>query len=211
MTMKGPFALLRESVRFYVTHFMLLSGIFLIPTAVDISSSLLSLGFAGEIISIVVGTFSYIALILAIDNPKNIGTVQRAFQASAPLFFRYLFVSVIVGFLLMLGIFALLLPGLLFMVWFMPSSFVVVLENRGVEDTLKQSREYTRGKWSPIFLRLVVLGLILFTIISPFAFLFGVTGAGEIGIYIVAWLLTPFSYVYLYLLYQEVKNAQGAA
>ena len=206
MPMKAPLVLLKESMHFYATHFMLLAGIFLIPTAVDITSTLLSLGFAGDVVSFVVGTFSYIALILAIDNPKGIGTIQHAFQVSTPIFFRYLFVSIIVGFLVMLGIFALLLPGLLFMVWFMPASFVVVLENRGVEETLKQSREYARGRWSPIFLRLVVLGLFIFAVISPFAFLSGVTGVGEVGIYIVAWLLTPLSYIYLYLLYREVRG-----
>lgn len=203
--MKAPFVLLAESFRFYAKHFMLLGGVFLIPTVVDIISSLLQLGLMGDISSFVVSTFSYIALIIAIDNPKGIGTIQNAYRASTPLFFNYLFVSLIVGFLVMLGIFALILPGLLFLVWFTTSSFVVVLEKRGIEDTLKQSREYVRGKWSPVFARLVVLGLFLFAVVSLFAFLFGITGVGESGIYAISWLLTPLSYIYLYLLYKELK------
>ena len=203
--MKASLELLDESLRFYAKNFLLLGGIFLIPTAVDIAGSLMSLGFLGDIASIVVSTFSYIALIIAIDNPKGIGTIQNAYKASTPLFFNYLCVSLIVGLLVMLGLFALILPGLLFLVWFVTSSFVVVLEKRGIKDTLTQSREYVRGKWSPVFGRLVVLGLFLFVVISLFAFLSAVTGLGESGVYIIAWLLTPLSYIYLYLLYKEIK------
>ena len=203
--MKSSLELLDESLRFYAKNFLLLGGIFLIPTAVDIAGSLMSLGFLGDIASIVVSTFSYIALIIAIDNPKGIGTIQNAYKASTPLFFNYLCVSLIVGLLVMLGLFALILPGLLFLVWFVTSSFVVVLEKRGIKDTLTQSREYVRGKWSPVFGRLVVLGLFLFVVISLFAFLSAVTGLGESGVYIIAWLLTPLSYIYLYLLYKEIK------
>jgi hypothetical protein len=111
----------------------------------------------------------------------------------------------ITGFLIVVGLFALLLPGFLFMVWFALAPFVVVLEKRSVFDSITQSREYARGKWSAIFGRLVVLGLLVCAIITPCAIAFAAIGVRELGMYLLAWLLTPLTYIYLYLLYKEVK------
>lgn len=207
MTIQGPFTLFKEAVRFYKVNYALLVGIVLIPAAVDICSSILALETIGDILSFVVSIFAYIALIIAIDNPTGIGTIQNAYRASGTFFFRYLFVSMITGFLIVLGLFALLLPGFLFMVWFAFAAFVVVLEKRDVFDSIKLSREYARGKWSAIFGRLIVLGLLVCALITPIAIMFSATGIRELGMYLLAWLITPLTYIYLYLLYKEVKRS----
>ena len=204
--MKSPLSLFKESIHFYGANYALLVGIVLIPAAIDICSSILALGTAGDLLSFVVSIFTYMALIVAIDNPANVGTIQKAYRISAPSFFSFLFVSTITGFLIAIGLFALLLPGFLFMAWFACAAFVVVLEKKGVFDSITQSREYARGKWSAIFGRLIMLGLLILAVSLPCVALLAVTGIQELGVYLLAWLVTPLTYIYLYLLYKEVKQ-----
>lgn len=203
--MKSPFALFKESCAFYKTHFALLASIVIMPAAVDAYSSILSLGVFGNFLSLAVSIFAYIALITAIDNPSATGTVQHAYRLSTTSFLRYLIVSILTEFLIVLGFLALLLPGLLFMVWFTCAPFVVILEKRDIFDSITQSREYARGKWTPIFSRLVVLVLITCAIVVPCVLLLSLTTVGDSGIYLLSWLVTPLIYTYLYLLYKEIK------
>ncbi len=210
--MKSPFILFRESYAFYKTRFALLMGIVLVPVAVDVAISFLPLSVLGNIVSFVVSIFTYIALILTIDNPSGIGTIQNAYRTSIPLFFGYFFVSIITNFIVVVGIIAFLVPGILFTIWFTSAAFVVVLEKRGIFESIQQSRKYARGKWSPIFGRLVVLGLSTFAVLAFCAIVFAATGLqdmpiSDMAINVLSWLLTPFIYTYLYLLYKELKHS----
>lgn len=204
--MKSPLTLFTESCAFYKTHFALLCSIVLMPVAVDAYSSMLSLGNVGSMLSFAVSIYAYIALITAIDNPSVARTVQHSYRLSTSSFLRYLVVVLITESLVVIGMLALLLPGFLFIVWFLCAPFVVVLEKRDIFDSIRQSREYARGQWTPIFGRLIALCFIIFVSVIIAAFFFVLTNFGEMGMYFFSWLITPFIYIYLYLLYKEIKQ-----
>jgi hypothetical protein len=67
-------------------------------------------------------------------------------------------VSTIVVFL---GILAFIIPGIMFGVWFTFIGIAVVLEGRGVTESLGRSREIVHGNWWRIFGMLLLIGIIV--------------------------------------------------
>jgi len=95
-------------------------------------------------------------------------------------FWKYLLFS-IVYFIFLAGLFLLLvIPGIIFMVFWVFSSYVLIGQNKGILESLKTSREIVRGKWGHTFWFLLLFGLIMV----------GISWAFSIGAYIINIIIT---------------------
>ena len=100
--------------------------------------------------------------------------------------------------LVMGGSLLLLIPGILFAVWFILSPFVYLEEDGGSFASLMRSREYVRGYWWPLALRLLGVWLI-YALISAIPFVGQLAG----------FLLGPFLFIHIFVVYEDLKRIKG--
>lgn len=149
-----------------------------------------------------------IALILAADNTSL--TSGQAYKEAKSFFWKYLLFSLAVSLVVLLGFILLFVPGVILLVWFAFSVFVLILENAGIKESLSRSRDYVKGKWWGVFGRIVFGILVTMVVLLPFGILSALMPDSKPIIDTVgnlaAMLISPITLLYMYLLYQDVKS-----
>lgn len=221
--MRNPFNLMTEAFSTMTSNIMLFLGILLVPAIFVFVSALfaptqaeMSVGtgvsgtyIALSIVSAIVNIFMGIALIIAVADRSV--SVSEAYRRSVSVFWKYIGMSIVMSIALLVGFLLLIIPGIILAIWFSFGAFVLVLENGGVIQSLKQSREYVRGHWWGVFGRIVVLGILMVVISLVFS-AFGLVSSETLGNAIVsalAMLLAPFSVAYMYFMYQDLKGGSA--
>jgi hypothetical protein len=103
------------------------------------------------------------------------------------------------GFILTGGFLLFVIPGILFLVWFAFSQFIVASEDeRGLAALLK-SKEYVRGHGFEVFVRLFLIWIIC-----------AVLGTIPVVGPIFAIFFMPFMMIYLFLIYEDLKELKGS-
>jgi hypothetical protein len=116
------------------------------------------------------------------------------------------------------GLVLLIIPGLIFIVWFYFSSYFIILENQKPIDALKSSRELVRGHFWPVVRRLlwlvvvnIVVVILLFVIFSSLALFIGRTSefAVPLSSLLSSWFLAPFTVIYIIRLFNNLKEVKN--
>jgi hypothetical protein len=112
----------------------------------------------------------------------------------------FICVSSLFGFIVGGGFLLFLVPGVIFLVWFLFSQLIVVAENERGMDALLKSREYVRDHWFSVFVRasviwLVSMGLSFLPVIGP----------------ILVILFVPFMLIFIKLVYDDLRDLKGEA
>lgn len=87
-------------------------------------------------------------------------TAVASYGRALPKLLRVIGAGLLYGLIIMLGFFALIVPAIIFGVWFMLTIPVVMLENHGVIDSLKRSKQLMSGNLGKGFLVLLAGGLL---------------------------------------------------
>lgn len=237
--MRTPFALVDEAWSRTQRHISLYASIYILPLIATIAFGYMTEQFfpvdgrAGDAVPLafpwMIGTYlialaviivvsvgGSLALLKAVTNPDTT-TFTSAYRYSFKNLLAFLVLSVLVGVITGVGFLLLIIPGIIFSVWFLFSQFVFVLEGKRSIAAMKASREYVRGKWWAVFYRLVVLMLVMLVVYVPLSWLVAVLVPGEntlihdalIGI--LNLVLVPFSLLYFYLLYTDITKAPHEA
>lgn len=229
--MKGFAALFSGAIAIFKEQPKLFVGIYLVPGVLTFLMTILgalessmglgktSTGTLTAIVGIALAVASIlmsIAMIKAVMQPTI--TVKEAYRMAMPYFWRYILLSILTALAIIGGFILLIVPGIIFMVWFTFSYYVLVDENIGTIDSMKRSKALVAGKWFVVFGRLVVLmiaGLVIGMVFGALGGMFGGT-AGAVTIAAVVNLgvnavLTPISVAYLYLMYRDLKGLPAAA
>lgn len=158
-----------------------------------------------DILLVLIGTFfaiifclwARVALFYAV---KEQGMNFKASLATAwPKLGSFFWISLLVGLAVLGGLILVIIPGIIFAVWFCFSMFVFVSEGIKGTSALKRSKQLVQGYWWPIFGRIVVLWIVA-VLISWIKFF---------GPIIEIFIIAPFSIVFLYELYQDVKRVKS--
>ena len=170
----------------------------------------LVLGLLVALLMVYIGVWGQGALLFAIkDSAENIGVVEaykRASHKVLSLFWTSLLAGLAVGF----GFFLFIIPGIIFMVWLAFSTYIVVAEDLSGSAALSRSRGDTKGRWGGVFGRLVVvivLAIGLSLVISILSAILKSPAVGSILNLIASLLLTPYLTIYLFKLYEAVKQS----
>ncbi|MEM7235091.1 MAG: hypothetical protein AAF517_23135 [Planctomycetota bacterium] len=84
----------------------------------------------------------------------------ECFSVALSRFFPVLILSMMWGLIITIGAFLLIIPGLIFLVWYSVSAVALVLEDLSATDSLSRSKELTAGRrWEVFALVLVFFGL----------------------------------------------------
>ena len=231
-------SLLKESLKLYRSHATNYIGYvawLLLPFSGMVLLSLLPQTFFVFVLGIFL-TFVQIFLavwlaILLIQLTTSFKAGEKPdgikFQKHATLLLRSALIIIALQLLVEIGgIILLVIPGLIFAVWYGFSVFTLIFENKKSINALSASRELSRGRFWPVcwryyagpILMLIVYSLILAILVTTISAIIGIDPqeALQIGTIPPLWvsildaiaeiLLFPLVMIYLTLLYQELKK-----
>lgn len=233
--------LLRESWALYKNNFALFAKIIawllipsvilsLLPYFVSSPVAFLAANFMISLASWVLSVLITIAIILAMDAvlKKEPIKLKNIYNLSYSKTFSRIIISILVSLAVGFGTILLIIPGIIFSVWFSFSLYVLVLENKKGTEALSASRQLVKGKFWPILWRWIapnfVYGVILLIIILIpiyiIDFAVGQPGASftqyppwwsTIIANIIPVFAAPLFYALGLILYNSVKKTKGEA
>jgi hypothetical protein len=148
----------------------LIAGLVVIASTVTLSVAVpLIAGEAGEalMVAIVSGImlffllaiFFYMSAIYAAASINEL-TLAGAFREGLKRLPSFIWVMLLHGLIVVGGFFLFIVPGFVFMVWFLFAPYLVFTEGARGMDALLRSREYVRGHGWDVFFKLVVIWLV---------------------------------------------------
>jgi hypothetical protein len=157
------------------------------------------------ILSIIVGswsqTFIYQSIYQAAKGKPL--SIRKMLQLAWPKWFSYFLASLISGLLIFLGFILLIIPGIIFIVWFFLVPYVVVVEEASPIEALKRSKKTVRGHFWEVLGRLALL------FFFPALLAAILVRLGFIGT-IANFLLSPLWMIAGYLIYEDLAKAKRA-
>lgn len=235
---KGVFELLKAAWAQYTANFsvlvpvMLISGLGLYLQSVimhfytpiittttrgNFTTTTTSLGSTGNSLAIIAGVIYLIGILWGMgailnrinhmDQPMTVGGALSAGKAFIwPLFITILLVAltVIVGFILVI------IPGIIFAIWYSLSTYIVVAEHKSGVAAMKASKEYVKGYWLAILGRALALGIVMAIVIGIISsivntVLFG-NVIGMLAVDVITLAAIPFAILYQFGVYQSIKE-----
>jgi hypothetical protein len=156
------------------------------------------------------GVIGSIMLVLFLKNRDL--DLKNLMVKSKPLFWQFFGLSLLSGLLLVLLYLALIIPGIIFSIFWVLASYVLIFEKKLGMAALKRSRELVKGYWWAIFARYLVY-IIIYVILSMTVYLlffWAKEGTsffylGQIINYITSFIFMPFSVVFFFVLYRNLK------
>lgn len=200
----GTFVLLGKTFLVYKAKFGAIFGLALIPIIVAVLAAVFSkisfVFFVLQVLSVIVGVLFYVALIREITSTNKIA-VGQAYKNAFPLFWAYIWVSILVM-LVNVGSFVLLvIPGIFFVVCLMFAPIVLVTEGKRGREALVGSWRYVSGKWWKVFGR-VLLAILVIGI--PTGIVFSIIGTlNYTAVEVLASVLSPLFFMpllYIFLI-----------
>ncbi len=170
------------------------------------------LTFLFLIVIFLVQVWGQTALLYAIkDSQEGIGVVEsyrRGWHKILPYWWIILLSMVITagGFIL------LVVPGIIFAIWFSLAIFVLISEDKKGMSALLKSKEYVKGKWGGVLWRLFFISVTSFIISLVVAFIFGILKVpfgSQISNLIIVLFVTPLVVTYSFLIYSNLKAIKG--
>jgi hypothetical protein len=216
-----------------------------------------------SVITVAVSSLNYIAQVVALGNDSDDGSesadvaagvassvsastasssmmpfpsIFPIYNRASQLLFPYFWVMFLAGLAVAFGMIFLIVPGLIFAVWFAFSSFFLILGNGKVANgakatefrgraALRASKQYVKGIWLEVLIRLVIamlLGLLLNIALAIFkSFVADILQAPAYAVYSAALanfldfayqlVVMPYFVVYGYELYMDVMHSHASA
>lgn len=140
-----------------------------------------------------------IKTVAGVVDGKN-KSLKEVLKSSFKLLWPFSLLSILVGLIELGGFILLVIPGIIFMVWFGFAKFIFVGENKNIKESIKQSKLIVRGKFWPVLGRTIVFDL--FIIIIQMAFTLIPYGVGSL----VSQLFGALIILPYYLLYKELSD-----
>lgn len=152
-----------------------------------------------------------VALICAVkDRNEQIG-LKSAFRQAWPKLASFVWISVLTGLCVLGGMLLLIVPGIIFAIWFCFSSYVLIDEGLKGRQALRKSKQLIKGRTGKIFWRLLFVGVIYLLAVLLFSLLSAILKAPGIetaGNWLIQFAFAPFLIIYNYLLYEAAKQTQ---
>jgi hypothetical protein len=149
--------------------------------------------------------FSVLPVIFSIHHDAG---ADASYKATVPWFWAFVWVAIFEMVAVLGGFVMLIVPGIWLGVAFGLTAYVFAIEGRRGIDALRQSREYVKGYWWAFLGRSLLLGLAYYVVVLvvevPAGIFAGKFGA-EIVVLFLALLFIPFSAIYHYLIYQNLR------
>lgn len=150
----------------------------------------------GFLVSLWSQTTTYYAIFRKTESEKEI------FILGFKNMFKFFLISLVIGLILLLGLVLLVIPAIIFGVWYSFSILLVLDKGVRIGQALKQSKSIVSGRFWKILGRSVVFGLFSFLIVIIFSLI------PYIGNMLVLFL-SPLTLLPFYLLYKDLSASSG--
>jgi hypothetical protein len=217
ISLPGPITLVKQAWFLCRGRLSTLLGIMLIPGLVNTGIKLLDT--QGLIVTVILQVASTLiimlaglALIYAIKDSEEKIDILESYERGWTKILSNIWVAILVAFFTFGGFLLFFVPGIIFSVWFSFAAMMVITENMKGMNVLLKSKEYVRGKWFPIFWRIVFIGVIsafLFIPLGIFSDTTNISYLSEFVNFLILLILTPFATAYHFSLYTAVKTIKG--
>lgn len=237
-SLPGARAIFGQALAIYKQRLGTFLGIMAIPMlimivlfAILVSSGLLAILFSPKFPAVAIGfllltlffliiliIFSIIsacgqtALLYAIkDNQERIGVIE-SYRRGWHKILSYWWISLLRWFITLGGFLLLIVPGIIFAIWFSLAPFILIAEDLRGMNALLKSREYVRGNWFGVFWRFFFIGAISFIIYlvpSVIASVLKIPLVENISRLIIALFWAPLVTTYSFLVYSNLKALKG--
>jgi hypothetical protein len=158
--------------------------------------------YLGLIIFTFFMSISYIYI--GFSKKKSVGVKEAFNQGVKKYFWKYFGFVFVVGFFLTLLFLLLVIPGIIFMVYWIFGVYVLIAEKKGIMDSLRRSREIVKGNWWRVFgfflLIIVIAGVV--SSIASFIPLLGLFSS---------LIITPFIIFFIKNMYLDMAASKKAA
>lgn len=190
--------------------FIIILTILLMVTAIAAGNTDYSVGIIIAVILIfillllsliIITLLGNLALLILIKNPRL--TMGQAVKQAWGMIFSYLWISILVGLIVMVGYCLLFVPGMIFSVWFFLAPYLLFFEGKKGTQALSRSKELVQGFWWPIFGRIIIVSLILAGISMVVAW---IPLLGQLAMLA---LIIPIYNIFIFLLYQDLKKIKS--
>ncbi len=224
--------LLRQSRAVYRAKFPVLFGLLVLPFTLFIISPLLVQSFDFlylplSLLLTILGLFLLLwggtaAIIVIRDRDENL-SIREALERSKGKIWPLLWVSIIVGFIVVGASILFLIPGLILAVYFIFAKIIVVAEDETGLVALAKSREYVRDYFWPVLGRYLVIVILTTIVVAIFAGIISALSQALISVWgravsealviilqaLVNAIIFPFVLSATYLLYENVREVKG--
>ncbi len=239
--MKTPLTLLKESLALYRAHpwtFFGYAAWLLLPFAAIILTEFIpnEAAQAGLVVTAIIAAiwlsiWVSIILLMYSDNiaNKKLVNLQDLQREAIPKMWPLILVGLLVALLTMGGLILLIIPGIIFMVWYSLAELIVVFEDKRGMAALSASRELFRGRcwkalWT-VFGGPFIIGLVYAVVYGVLFYLIAtLTGVGMEAMFtetgfeseflwvtvldaIIEILVFPWIVIYTVLAYREMKKS----
>ncbi len=142
---------------------------------------------------------------LAADSSLTVG---KALSKGLKKFFPFLGTAILTGLTTVAGYALMIIPGLLFSVWFSLTMPVLLFEGQAGTKAMARSREYVRGRFWAVVWRLIVIGFFagILTSLANFITVHVNSPVGKSLSAIFGILILPLSSIYLVELYAHLRT-----
>ncbi len=231
-------ALFGQAFSLYKERFWVLLGVTLFPlliimglVALAISGGFLafflmfSSKFAAGGIGLLIGLFGAFFIFMAVTqawgqtallcaiagSPEKIGVIQ-SYRRGWHKIHSFWWITLIGALVALGGLLLLVVPAIIFGVWFSLALFILVGENLGGFNALLQSKEYVKGHWGRVFVWLLCLIVVsLLILIIPFiVFTLTKNAIAYLALQALCGLTLPsFALVYTFCIYRNLRGHKG--
>ncbi len=225
-SLPGVGDLLKRTWQVYISRLGTFLGILIIPAVVALFFLLLSVALAflkpifiiflviAVIVVVVLNWWSSAAFLYAIKEREQRIGIKESFAKGWPKILSLFWVSLLVGLAGLGGLFLLVVPAIIFTIWFGFAPYVLVSEDLKGLNALFRSRQLVSGYWWGVFARLLILGAImivllvglhLFSLVLP---VFGpIVRFGRLLFQ--NFVLIPIFTIYSFLLYEDLRKIKS--
>jgi hypothetical protein len=171
---------------------------------------------AGYYVLIIAYVYLAYAMLVAVTSAELV-TVKQALRATVGKIPNLLWISILVGAVVLGGLLLVVIPGLIFIMWFIFATYVYLNQGIGGLSALRVSKEYVRG----FFWRLawcffafgICVGLVYLVIIAIFSALALIGGAIGVAFALVSLLasniISVYGIAYANRVFKALQQRQG--
>lgn len=234
-TILGPIELAKSAYEMFKLRFWTMAGIFLIALGISILGLIIFailgvagffltgakfegptiaalglLAILGIVLCIIFSTLVQGAFLVALRDWKDTGAKKALNEAKkyvVPLFLT----GLMQGLLIFGGYFLLFVPAFIFAIWFSFVSYIVIVEGKSGLAALHTSREYVRGRFWGIFWRMIAIYIPEMVVMFVLSGIFNESENNGLYFFfqIVRGVLAPFYMMYMFRLYENVRDTAG--
>lgn len=228
---KGVIQLLKESWQIYRSRIGVIILIVTIPFVFRLLSEALInylrkppltysvwFSFFWEAISLISIFLSWLAIPVLIYSIKDQIGIKESYKKGLKIFWRFLWVFILLNSIIIGGFLLFIIPGFVFMVWFSLAIYTLISEEKGGPNALFRSKNLVAGKSWGVFWRFLaliliftIISIIIATIVFSISFLLKMSEQqidqlSQAYSYFVVLFFSPLFLIYGYLIYKNLTN-----